>query len=126
MHDQDKLMFVETVGSVLWFVMDGFWMLNSPAPAKTMIMPTLIVNLFVFRYTRRSLAHLAVVAAMNSWLAMNIFWMVGDLDKAPDLIAIARVLFASGILLLVVAVASTGLQRERLTKAMSHFRRLRI
>ena len=124
--EQEKLALTETIGSVLWFMMDGFWMLNQPLPAKAMIAPTVLVNLFVFRYVKRSFAQVAVVAAMNAWLAMNVFWMLGDLDRDPKLIGVARLLFAAGVALLLLAVARTGLQAENLTKVLSHFRRLRV
>ena len=117
---------METVGSVLWFIMDGFWMLNQALPAKLMVLPTLAVNVSVFRYTRHSFSQFSVVAAMNSWLLMNICWMIGDLDKDVRPIAVARVMFALGIILLTLAVGRDAMHPERLTKVLAHFRRLRI
>jgi hypothetical protein len=119
-------MLVETVGSVLWFVMDGLWMLNQALPAKAMAAPTLAVNLLVFRYTKRSFSHFAVACAMNCWLVMNICWMVGDLDRNPQPLAAARVMFAFGIGFLAFAVGRNAMNRERLTQVLTHFRRLRI
>jgi hypothetical protein len=123
---RDKLSLTETIGSVLWFVMDGFWMLNLAVPAKVMILPTLVVNLFVFRYTKRSFSQLSVVAAMNSWLVMNIFWMIGDLDRDPKLIAVARVLFVLGIVLLALAIGWGATRPEGLTRVLAPFRRFRV
>ena len=125
-EQQDKLVLVETIGSVLWFIMDGFWMLNQAFAAKAMVIPTFVVNLLVFRYTKRSFSQYSVVAAMNSWLLMNVCWMVGDLDKDPRPITAARVLFALGIGLLGLAVGRDAMHPERLTKVLAHFRRLRI
>ncbi len=125
-EQQDKLVRVETIGSVLWFIMDGFWMLNQAFAAKAMVIPTFVVNLLVFRYTKRSFSQYSVVAAMNSWLLMNVCWMVGDLDKDPRPITAARVLFALGIGLLGLAVGRDAMHPERLTKVLAHFRRLRI
>jgi hypothetical protein len=126
MQEQEKLVLTETIGSVLWFVMDGCWMMNQALLAKAMIGPTAAINLLVFRYTRRSFAHIAVVAAMNSWLAMNVLWMLGDLDKDPRYIAVARMMFMFGIGLLAMAVGRSGMQAGNLTRVLSHFRRLRI
>ena len=123
---QEKLVLVETIGSVLWFVMDGLWMLNQAVPAKAMILPTLVVNLLVFRYTKHSFSQFAVVAAMNAWLLMNICWMVGDLDKDPAPLAAAQLMFIAGMLLLVVAVGRNAMHPERLPKALARFRRLRM
>ena len=125
-NTQHKLILVETIGSILWFLMDGFWMLNQALPAKAMIFPTLAVNLYVFRYTRRSFSQYAVAAAMNSWLLMNICWMVGDLDKAPGPLAAARAMFALGVIFLASVVARNAMHPERLTKVLAHFRRLRV
>ena len=125
MDQQDKLVIVETTGSVLWFIMDGFWMLNQTLLAKAMVLPTLLLNLLVFRYTRRSFSQYSVVAAMNSWLLMNICWMIGDLDKDPRAVSGARVMFALGIVLLALAVGRNAMHPERLTKVLAQFRRLR-
>ena len=124
--EREKLVLVETVGSVLWFLMDGFWMLNQAGAAKLMVLPTLVVNLIAFRYTPRSLSQYAVVAAMNAWLVMNICWMVGDLDKDPRPLAIARVMFALGVGLLALAVGRNAMHPERLRQVLAHFRRVRM
>jgi hypothetical protein len=127
MTDQrHKLALTETVGSVLWFVMDGFWLLDQALPAKAMVLPTLAINLLIFRFTPRSFSQMSVAAAMNSWLIMNTFWMVGDLDKDQGLVAIARVMFVVGLVLLALAVARGATRPEGLTKVLTHFRRLRI
>ena len=125
-RQHERLVFTETIGSVLWFLMDGFWMLALSVPAKAMILPTLAVNLFVFRYTKRSFSQIAVVSAMNCWLLMNIFWMISDLDKDPRPMIIAQAMFALGVLLLVAVVARNAARGERLTQVLAHFRRLRV
>ena len=118
-------MLTETIGSVLWFIMDGLWMLNAAVGAKAMIVPTVLVNLFVFRYTRRSVSQFSVVAAMNAWLLMNVFWMAGDLDKVPGPLVVARTMFAVGVVLLVLAVASAW-RAEGVRQVLARFRRLRV
>ena len=122
----EKMMLVETIGSVLWFVMDGLWMLNQGGGAKGMIAPALAVNLYVYRYTPRSFSQFAVVSAMNSWLLMNVFWMVGDLDKDARALGWARVFFVAGMVLLAAAVGRNALHPERLGKVLAPFRRLRV
>ena len=125
-QQQDRLVLTETAGSVLWFVMDGLWMLSQPVSAKAMVLPTLAVNLLVFRYTKRSFSQIAVVAAMNSWLLMNICWMFSDLDKDPRPLTAARLLFIAGMVLLTLAVARNVTQPRALKEVLTHFRRLRI
>ena len=126
MDQRDKLVLVETIGSVLWFMMDGLWMLNQALGAKAMVLPTLAVNLFVFRYTKHSFSQISIVAAMNSWLIMNIFWMLGDLDKDPRLIGIARVTFLAGMILLGLAIGRDAFDPERRMQVLARFRRLRF
>jgi hypothetical protein len=125
-ESQEQLVLTETIGSVLWFIMDGFWMLNYPLPAKAMAFPTLVVNLLVFRYTKRSFGQIAVVGAMNSWLLMNISWMLSDLDKDPRLLTTARVMFGVGIALLALAVGRNVMHPQGLTAVLARFRRLRM
>jgi hypothetical protein len=69
---------------------------------------------------------MSVVAAMNSWLVMNILWVVGDLDKDPRPVAVARVLFVLGMVFLALAVGRDATRPERLTKVLARFRRLRF
>jgi hypothetical protein len=63
---------------------------------------------------------------MNSWLVMNILWMLGDLagDRRP--VSIARVFFALGIVLLALAAARDATRPERLASVFARFRRLRL
>ena len=121
-----KLALTETLGSVLWFLMDGFWMLSLAGAAKWMIFPTVAVNLFVFRYTKPLFSPLAVVAAMNSWLGMNIFWMIGDLDRDPKPLGWAKMMFALGLTFLVLAVGRNVFRPRKLIVMLMHFRRLRM
>jgi hypothetical protein len=105
--------------------MDGFWMLNQALAAKTMILPTLVVNLLVFKFARQSFSQFAVVAAMNCWLAMNICWMVGDIDKDPKPVAVARWMFVLGLVFLGFGVGRDATQPDRLKTVLARFRRLR-
>ena len=126
LESQERLVLTETIGSVLWFIMDGFWMLNYGLPAKAMVFPTLAVNLLVFRYTTRSFGQTAVVAAMNSWLLMNILWMLSDLEKDLRLLTLARWMFVLGIALLVLAIGRNVVHPQGRTAVLAHFRRLRM
>jgi hypothetical protein len=121
-----RLVLTETLGSVLWFFMDGFWMLSLASAAKWMIFPTVAVNLFVFRYTRPLFSQLAVVAAMNSWLGMNIFWMISDLDRDPKPLGLAKMMFALGIVFLILAVGRNVFRPRSWGTVLMQFRRLRM
>ena len=117
---------VETLGSVLWFMLDGFWMLDLPLAAKSLVLPTVAMNLLVFRYAGKSVSQYCVIAAMNAWLLMNIFWMFGDMDEKPAFLTAARSMFALGVVLLVLAFARDAADPSRRSQLLLHFRRLRM
>jgi hypothetical protein len=120
-----KLTFWETTGSVLWFAMDAGWMLEIRLAALVLILPTLASNLMALRYVP-VLREKLVVWAMNSWLAMNIAWMAGDIFEVESYQMVAKAFTILGFtLLLILAFTSPpggGPWYERLRR----FRRLRV
>ncbi|MBI5732572.1 hypothetical protein HY967_01260 [Candidatus Jorgensenbacteria bacterium] len=124
--NEKKLVFFETIGSVLWFVMDSAWMFGSVTFAELLILPSVIFNFAIFFYTERSFSPFAVTAAMNAWLMMNILWMVGDMERAPILVFAAKITFGIGMLFLLVAFVKSRSSREVLVSVLRRFRRLRV
>lgn len=120
------MLFWETLGSVLWLLMDGGWMLGWDVAAFALILPCVAANLMVFRHTPRFPAILAVTAAMNCWLGMNVFWMVADLREIPSLLIVARVFLAVACGLLLFAFSSSRWRPEARKAVLARFRRLRI
>lgn len=120
----DRLDFWDTVGSVLWFFMDASWMLELDTLAMVMIIPTSLVNLYSFRYTRRTLPAFAITGAMNSWLAMNICWMIQDLRGIPALLSVSKLLFMLGALLIVMSALASrnALEFVGVLRRFSRFR----
>jgi hypothetical protein len=121
-----RMLFWETLGSVLWLLMDACWMLGWAFPAAALIAPCLAANLMVFRYTPRTWAIMAVTASMNCWLAMNVVWMVGDLWAVPVLLSAARVFLAVACALLLFAFSHSRWRPEAREAVLAGFRRLRI
>jgi hypothetical protein len=121
-----RLVVLETVGSLFWFLMDGCWMLGLGGLARALAVPTVATQLVAFRYTHRSLVELAITGSVNCWVAMNVFWMFGDLDDRPDLFAAARFAFAAGVGLLVLAAVRARSAGALLKQALGRFRRLRM
>jgi hypothetical protein len=121
-----RLVQVETAASVLWFVMDGCWMMGLATAARALALPALATQLYAFRYTERALEALAVTASVNCWLLMNVFWMFADLGGEPALLAAARVAFGAGVLLLAMAAARERSAAGLLERALTRFRRLRV
>ena len=121
-----RLVILETIGSVFWFVMDGCWMLGLGGPARALALPTLAIQLLAFRYTPRSVAELAITGSVSCWVLMNVFWMFGDLDGRPGLLAAARFAFAAGLGLLSLAALRARSTAELRKQALVRFRRLRL
>lgn len=121
---QAKLAYVETAGSITWFLMDASWMLELRTPALALAAPTVLLALVAFAYADRTIASMFVTAAMAAWAAMNVAWMAHDLGAADRGLVLARVFFSAGIACLTVAlVASRGAGIE---SVLRRFRRLRI
>ena len=121
---QAKLAYVETAGSITWFLMDASWMLELRTPALALAAPTVLLALVAFAYADRTIASMFVTAAMAAWAAMNVGWMAHDLGAADRGLVLARIFFSAGIACLTVAlVASRGAGIE---SVLRRFRRLRI
>lgn len=121
-----RLVVLETLGSVSWFVMDGCWMLGLGGLARAMAVPTVATQLIAFRYTSRSPVELAVTGSVNCWVAMNVFWMFADLDDRPGLYPAAHIAFGAGLGLLLLAAVRARSAGELLKTALRRFRRLRM
>ena len=101
-------------------------MLALPGPARALALPTLAAHWAAFRYTERSVVELAVTGSVNCWVLMNVLWMIADLDHRPALLAGARLAFAAGLGLLVLAGVRARAAGELLRKTLGRFRRLRV
>lgn len=124
---KEKLLeFCDTAGSVLWFLMDGFWIWGFARLAAVIAIPTLLVNLLALRFTERASGIRAVTAAMNAWLFMDTLWMVGDTQGIPPFVTAGRLTFLAGIVFLIAALKKSGWQKETVLEVFSRFRRLRI
>ena len=121
-----RLALWETVGSVIWFLMDGCWMRGWGTLATVLILPTLLPNLMAFRYTERRPAPLAITAAMNSWLVMNCCWMVADLGGPKGLLTGGDAFFALGVALIGLACVMTLRAGGSLLDVLGRFRRFRF
>ncbi len=125
-HTRDeRLALAETFGSVCWFFMDAAWMVDWTTVARLLVVPTVLVNLAVFVWTERRLAHFAVTAAVNAWVGMNVTWMIEDLGGSPIFGVVARVFGVAGVVLIGMALVASP-WRETARIALRRFRRLRV
>lgn len=122
----DRLTLFETLGSIFWFFMDAAWMLEQNVLAFALIAPTTSLNLAVFRYTAKDFSSILATAAVNSWMMMNIFWMISDLAGAPKILVLSRIFFALGLTCLLLSLWKNDWSKESLQKLLARFRRMRI
>jgi hypothetical protein len=125
LETREKRELFESVGSALWFAMDGLWMFQAVGAAELLVAPTVVSNLLAFRYTERTLSEYGVLASVNLWLWMNASWMIADLEDVPQLITMAKVLFGAGFLALFLALLGPRCDRSTLIEVFGRFRRLR-
>ncbi len=123
MERERGLVLVETAGSVAWFAMDASWMLSSRPLAAALAVPTVLLNLLVFRFVARAWASWLVTGAMAAWSCMNVLWMTYDLKMTDWGLSAGKAFLALGALLLVVALV-VG-RSDALGLLAARFRRLR-
>lgn len=128
MNDNDKryLLICETAGSVAWFAMDTCWMLGSARGSAALAIPTVILNLLIFRWVARTWADILVTGAMASWACMNVLWMTNDLQLLTWGLAAAHVFCVAGALMLAVALLASKWRKDALDALLRRFRRLRL
>ncbi len=120
-----RLIVVETIGSVCWFLMDASWMFGISITAKILAVFTVAASLMVFRYTERAWSQMLVTAAMAAWASMNVCWMLHDLKSWDSGLSVAAVFFAVGAMCLVTAVLFAKRSMEPIQAIIERFRRLR-
>lgn len=121
-----RLVIVETISSVCWFLMDASWMFGLPMIAKVMAILTIATSLLIFKFTERAAAPMLVTAAMTSWAVMNVFWMLNDLTVWDGGLPVARAFFVIGALCLLGAMFTAKRSAEPVLAIIARFRRLRI
>ncbi|HVH43235.1 MAG TPA: hypothetical protein VM925_12860 [Labilithrix sp.] len=114
---------VETAGAIAWFTMDACWMLGAESLALVLVLPTVVLNLVVFRYAPRTWASALVTGAMVAWACMNVLWMVHDFGMIRWGLVAGKVFLALGALM--VALALVIGRSEATHTLFTRFRRLR-
>ncbi|TSC56467.1 MAG: hypothetical protein G01um101418_326 [Parcubacteria group bacterium Gr01-1014_18] len=93
-NDQShKLNLAEQSGSVVWFLMDGLWLMKLTFWAYILIIPALVLNLTIFRYTERKASGMIVTTIINLWLLFAISWMISDLGGITVFYTVSQVCF---------------------------------
>lgn len=124
MTNEKWVTFVETVGSIAWFAMDGGWMFGSRLVALTLAVPTVVMAMLVVPFGPRTWTHWLVNGAMATWACMNVFWMGTDLQLITWGTVAAKALLLAGALMVACAVAIG--RRDAAAMLFARFRRLRL
>lgn len=112
---------LDTVNSLSWFLMDGFWMLGLPKVGYIFILPTLITG-FLLLFVEKRPAVTLINVAIFFWILMNTFWMLSESLQNPTLLLASRMSFGlGGASILIAAFVSKDLR-----DTFSHFRRFRV
>jgi len=122
----ERMMVVETVGSVCWLAMDAAWMLGWRAAATLLAVPCVLAHLLLFRFTSRTVVAIAVTGSMFCWVGMNAAWMLGDVWNVTALLTIAKLFCLTATALLIVAFSKSRWRPEARALLFAGFRRLRV
>ncbi|MDB6037386.1 MAG: hypothetical protein JWM99_1227 [Verrucomicrobiales bacterium] len=103
----DRYYLFEVLCVFFWFLLDGCWLMEWRV--LTYLFSTLSVTMAVgmFWYLSKEKTAVLVTSADASWLLTNIAWAVGDLEKNAQMILTAKLGFALGFLLCLLAFASS-------------------
>jgi hypothetical protein len=75
-----KILNTHEIHVISWLLKDVFWTLKWTWMATVMVLPTLLLALYIFIGEKESRDSNLVLL---SWLNMNIFWMLHELQNLP-------------------------------------------
>lgn len=113
---------LDSLNSAMWFLMDASWMFHWETLAYIMIVPVVITGIASVVVAEKVAHVIFVYLALNCWIFMNVFWMIGDLHSIVSFLTVAKSFFFVGIFLLVLALLIPGNRK----KTLSAFKRFRV
>lgn len=112
---------LDTVNSFAWFMMDATWMLEMKQVATAMILPTLLSGVFLCYIEKRKSVAL-INLSLVCWIIMNVSWMFSESYYEQAFMAVAKVSFLTGLVL----IATAAYYSKNMSDTFSHFKRFRI
>lgn len=99
---------LETLAVFFWFMLDGCWLMEWRW--ETYLFSVLSISVFVIAlcYVRGESVVWFVALADLCWLLCNVAWAIGDLEKWPLAVLIAKWLFLAGLICCAFAFLSSG------------------
>lgn len=123
--NEKKFEFYETSTTLLWFLMDGLWMMGFKILSAIIALPAVIAACLVLIYASKT-PHLLAIVAGSTWLFMDICWMIGENFKINWLHMTSKVMFWITFLFLVYGLTKSRNYRESVFEVLSGFRRFKI
>lgn len=121
-----KLELFELLGSVLWLLLDGFWMLEWSMLVAILMIPTILCNLTTLVFVERVSSSIIAVLVVNAWLLMNVFGILEDMYSFNNGLLYAKVIFGASVGLLLFGTIQNRGYRHYVFLVFYRFRRFRM
>lgn len=126
MDREKRFEFHETNVTLLWFLMDGLWMMGFEILPVIIAVPAVIIGCLIFVYADKTPHLLAVVVAGSTWMFMDVSWMVSENFEIKWLYILSCIMFWTTFLCLAYSVIKSKNYRESAYETLSGFRRMKI
>lgn len=86
-----KLIKLEVIATILWFLTDFLWMWGFVVPA-VLLLPFIIIAMVisVIRVKSKNLKRIIIITMM--WLMMNSIWMISDLTTEETVVILCKIM----------------------------------
>lgn len=126
MTREKKLEFYETNVSLLWFLMDGLWMMGWKIIPAILAFPAAALGCLIFIYADRIPRFLAITIAGSTWMFMDICWMIGENFEIGIFNILSHIMFWITFLCLAYSLTKSKDYRESVTEVLAGFRRMKV
>lgn len=113
---------LDSLNSAMWFLMDAAWMFHWDVLAYIMIIPVVITGIAAIVVAEKVAHIIFIYLALNCWIFMNVFWLIGDLQSISSLLTVSKTFFFIGVFMIIVSLLIPGNRK----KTLSAFRRFRV
>src|SRR3989344_3346204 len=112
MTREQKLEFYETNVTLLWFLMDGLWMMGFRVLPAILAFPAVAVGCITLLYADKTPRLLAVTIAGSTWMFMDICWMIGENFQIDVFHILSRTMFWTTLVCLAYSLTKTREYRQ--------------
>jgi hypothetical protein len=114
----------ETMFGLSWFLLDGGWLMGWRLMSYPFIVIAVASAIARFFWLEEGRVAMHVAASECAWLAMNVFWVLGDFETIAGCIIAAKIFLLLGLIILArTFMISPGGVKEILLRPI---RRLRV